>query len=391
VLLACKKNRIIYALDATTGKMRWHHVAGGVVDSPPTVEDQRVLFGAADGTVTCLSLDDGKVMWRFTAAPSPLKAVAMGEVESLWPVHGSVLVKKDIAYFAAGRSSYLDGGLFLFGLSIKTGEVKYRHQYHIISPSRIENTRHETPQKNGQNIADFKTFEAADKSDAFSMVGNVNDIMVADEDSVYLRHMRFNHRLEPQTEFRHHLFSTSTLLDPNEAYRSHWVYSNGDFRLVPVSYEWLARPTKKGQQSFYTFVGSLLVHDHITAWGVVRYGPNGSLVAFNIQGLDQRYARDFGNSRRAKKDMGYGWITHLPFHVRAMVKAGPTLYLAGGSDVEQLLGEAPGGVLQSFLASDGSPKGTPISLNVPPVFDGMAAAQQSLFISLIDGSLVCLK
>ncbi len=391
VLLACKKNKTVYALDAATGKTRWCYVAGGVVDSPPTVANQRVLFGAADGAVTCLSLDDGEVVWRFNAAPSPLKAMAMGQLESLWPVHGSVLVKNDIAYFTAGRSSYLDGGLFLFGLSIKTGDVKYQHRYHIVPPSRIENTKNLTPVKNGPNIADFKTFKSADKSDAFSMFGNTNDVMVADNNSVYLRHMRFDDRLEPQTEFRHHLFSTSTLLDQHEAYRSHWVYGNGDFSLVPVSYEWLTRIKQDGQQSFYTFAGSICVHDGATLWGEVRDGPNGKLVAFDIQDIDQRNAKDFGAGRRHKIDMGYGWTTNLSFHARAMVKAGPTLYLAGGTGVRQILGEVPGGVLQFFAAADGHQRGASISLKAPPVFDGMAVARKALFISLIDGSLVCLK
>lgn len=390
VLLACKKNKIVYALDAATGKTRWHYVAGGVVDSPPTVTSGRVVFGAADGTVTCLSLDDGEVMWRFNAAPSPLKAMAMGELESVWPVNGSVLVKNDIVYFTAGRSSYLDGGLSLFGLSIETGEVTYKYRYYIESPSHIEKND-QAPQKNGVNIADWKTFGAADKSDSFSMVGNVNDVMVADADSVYLRHMRFNDSLEPQAEFRHHLFSTSTLLDPHEAYRSHWVYGNGDFRLVPVSYEWLTRPTKNNQQSFYSFIGSILVHDTITAWGVVRIGKKGTLAAFDIQGLDGRLTKDFGSSRRDKIDVGYKWTTELPFHARAMIKAGPTLYLAGGNSDEQILGEDQGGVLQAFNVDGGKSKGSSISLKAPPVFAGMAAANGTLFISLVDGSLVCLK
>lgn len=391
VLLACKKNKTVYALDATTGKTRWYYVAGGIVDSPPTVANRRVLFGAADGAVTCLSLEDGAVMWRFNAAPSPLKAMAMRQLESLWPVPGSILVKNDIAYFTAGRSTYLDGGLFLFALSIKTGDVKYQHRYRIVPPSRIENTKKLSPIKNGPNIADFKTFESLDKSDAFSMVGNTNDVMLADNDSVYLRHMRFDDRLEPQTEFRHHLFSTSTLLDPHEAYRSHWVYGNGDFSLVPVSYEWLTRIKQDGQQSFYTFAGSICVHDGATLWGVLRDGSNGKLVAFDIRDIDRRNAKDFGAGRRHKIDMNYGWTTNLSFHARAMVKAGPKLYLAGGAGVRQILGEVPGGVLQSFAAEDGRQRGASVSLKCPPVFDGMAVAGKAVFISLIDGSLVCLK
>ena len=40
----------------------------------------------------------------------------------MWPVHGSVLVENDTVYFAAGRSSFLDGGIYLFGLDVATGQ-----------------------------------------------------------------------------------------------------------------------------------------------------------------------------------------------------------------------------------------------------------------------------
>jgi hypothetical protein len=60
---------------------------------------------------------------RFLAAPREINAVAYEQVESLWPVNGSVLVYHSIAYVAAGRSSYLDGGIVLYGLEPATGRV----------------------------------------------------------------------------------------------------------------------------------------------------------------------------------------------------------------------------------------------------------------------------
>ena len=47
-----------------------------------------------------------------------------GQLESPWPVHGSVLVDRGTAYFAAGRSSHLDGGLQFFALDALTGELQ---------------------------------------------------------------------------------------------------------------------------------------------------------------------------------------------------------------------------------------------------------------------------
>ena len=47
---------------------------------------------------------------------------AFEQVESVWPVHGSVLVLHDVVYCVAGRSMFLDGGLRLLRISAKTGE-----------------------------------------------------------------------------------------------------------------------------------------------------------------------------------------------------------------------------------------------------------------------------
>jgi len=41
-------------------------------------------------------------------------------------VHGSVLIVNGTVYFAAGYTSYLDGGIRLYGLDAVTGEVKHR-------------------------------------------------------------------------------------------------------------------------------------------------------------------------------------------------------------------------------------------------------------------------
>jgi hypothetical protein len=153
----------------------------------------------------------------------------------------------------------------------------------------------------------------------------------------------------------------------------------------------MTRTAKDGQQSFHAFTGSICVHDTVTLWGVTRSGPNGTLLSHDIQGLDQRFPKNFGKSRNEKIKVGSRWTTELPFRARAMVKAGATLYLSGGHSVKQLLGEEPGGMLQAFAAADGREQGSAMALKVAPVFDGMAAAQEALFISLTDGSLVCLK
>ncbi|MBM4085399.1 MAG: hypothetical protein FJ272_11465, partial [Planctomycetes bacterium] len=123
VLVANADTHAVLCLDANSGKMQWRYTAGGRVDSPPTIHEGRALFGSADGWVYCLRLSDGALVWRFRAAPDDLRTVVNDQLESVWPVHGSVLVKDGAAYFAAGRSSNLDGGIHVYRLDVRTGRI----------------------------------------------------------------------------------------------------------------------------------------------------------------------------------------------------------------------------------------------------------------------------
>ena len=113
VFVAETDRHALHALSARDGKRRWTFLADGRIDSPPTIHDGRVLFGSRDGAVYCLRAEDGTLVWRFRTAPRDRRVVALGQLESVWPVNGSVLVLNGDVFFVAGRSSYLDGGLHL--------------------------------------------------------------------------------------------------------------------------------------------------------------------------------------------------------------------------------------------------------------------------------------
>jgi len=119
--VASVETHTVHALDARTGKPAWSYTAGGRVDSPPTIWNGRALFGSADGHIYCLRASDGELLWRFRAAPHADTMVAYDQVESVWPVHGSVLVQDGVIYAVAGRCMFLDGGMRLLRLDAKTG------------------------------------------------------------------------------------------------------------------------------------------------------------------------------------------------------------------------------------------------------------------------------
>lgn len=65
VVAARTETREVLAFNATDGAPRWTHFAGGRIESPPTLWRGRVIFGADDGTITCLNAKDGALVWRL--------------------------------------------------------------------------------------------------------------------------------------------------------------------------------------------------------------------------------------------------------------------------------------------------------------------------------------
>lgn len=115
----------VVALEARTGQIRWTFTANGPVDTAPTIQRGLCLFGSRSGWVYCLRADDGGLVWRLRVAPSEQRIVAFGQIESPWPVPGSVLVVEDTAYFAAGRQPLADGGILVLAVEPATGRVRW--------------------------------------------------------------------------------------------------------------------------------------------------------------------------------------------------------------------------------------------------------------------------
>jgi outer membrane protein assembly factor BamB len=120
-----------HRLEARQGnRIVWSFVAGGRIASAPLVHQGRACVGSHDGWVTCLDQKDGRVVWRFLAAPNHRKIVAYGQLESSWPVYGVVLHEGLIAV-SAGRHPELDGGIYLYGLGPASGEAKWQGRLHV--------------------------------------------------------------------------------------------------------------------------------------------------------------------------------------------------------------------------------------------------------------------
>jgi outer membrane protein assembly factor BamB len=209
----------LHSLDEQGGQTRWTFTAGARIDSPPTVHRGRVLFGAADGWVYCLDASDGKLAWRYRAAPMDRRTMSFEQLESLWPVHGSVLIVGDVVFCVAGRSNFLDGGLRLIRLQVADGK------------KLSENIMDETNPETGNNLQE--------KLQVLQMPVGLPDILSADDKFVYMKSQKFDfegNRLaigpnsgdfvkqaSVQRGEGEHIFAPMGFLDDTWFHRSYWV------------------------------------------------------------------------------------------------------------------------------------------------------------------------
>lgn len=80
----------VVALDPATGAENWRRTVGGRINTPPTIYKGLCLFGSYDGNIYAFRVADGKTVWQMRMAPEEARMVSYGQVESTWPVVGSV-------------------------------------------------------------------------------------------------------------------------------------------------------------------------------------------------------------------------------------------------------------------------------------------------------------
>ena len=380
----------VFALDAESGEMAWSRTVGGPVDSPPTVCRGLVVFGCRDGWVYCLRASDGALAWRFRAAPRDRLLVAHEGIESVWPVHGSVLVRDGLVWCAAGRSSYLDGGIRLCALKLPSGEpaIIKRLDAHDAEawPSSSKGTRRFA----GNRIP-----------------GTLPDVLSTSDDLVFMGWTVFDGEGNLVDVPRPHLFSATGFLDDTWWHRTYWQYGfwmRGGFGGWPQAARQApaGRLLVAGDEAIYGFGRSQYdvgnpegVHaGHV---GVIKdgYQDSGridhSQNPYRLFSAVKPKAENLGKGKRAA--VGLRWQTSVPMLVRAMVLADQTLLVAGPSAGQNNRGlaqltEVRPGLLWAVAAADGK-KLADYELAAAPVFDGMAAIPGRLLVSCTDGSVCC--
>jgi hypothetical protein len=247
----------------------------------------RVLFGSADGWVYCLRAADGELIWRFQAAPQDLRLAAFEQLESVWPLPGSVLVQNDVVYCVAGRSMFLDGGLRFLRLDPATGS------------------------KLSEDVLDDRDPQTGDNLQihvkGLNMPVALPDILSSDGRYLFMRSQRFV--LDRSGRFDAQL--TREQIAPhsnNHDEQASQQYGDGVHLLCPFGFlddTWFHRSYWVYGKSFASGAGGY--------YRAGRYAPAGRILTF-----DESSVYGFG-----REPQYYKWTTPLEHHLFAADKIMP--------------------------------------------------------------------
>lgn len=343
------------------------------------------------------------------------------QVESVWPVSGSVLVQDGVVYCVAGRSMFLDGGLRYLRIDAESGK--------LISEVIFDERDPET----GKNLQVHVEVR--------NMPVGLPDVLSSDGKSLYMRSQQFDvdgkrgslvqikgsdlDRGADQQGAAAHLFSPTGFLDDTWWHRSYWVYGQ---RFSEGAGGW-------PQAGKFAPAGRIMAMDDSNVYGFGRkpvYYKWRTPLEYHLFAADKvpEIVRDpVGPAPKAKASTKprakakrragprvqhprYEWSCSVPLFVRAMVLAGKTLFIAGPPDIldeeeafrrvgdpkmdtklaeqDAVLNGERGAALWAVSAEDGK-KLAEYQLDSLPVFDSLIATDGRLYLATTDGEIICFR
>ncbi len=358
LVVAQADGQCVNAFDSRSGQPRWTFTANGRIDTAPTLHEGLCLFGTRSGWVYALDARTGGLIWQLHAAPGPEQIVAFGQIESPWPVPGSILVSEGIAYFTAGRHFLADGGIRLYAVEPATGKVLWTERI-------SELPDHHYYASSGLEFDDF-------------------DLLVREGDAIMMSRWRINpetHAIDVLPKSGFGFFSTGEKSVMSR--RGLWTY--GPSSRIGGS----AQGQKK--RALAAFRENRLYNstDDMRSFFRRDFDVEGGEVLDsewyskrNII-LAQRAGREVFATRNQVLANNSAWSAS-PFDesdpgnkIAAMVLAGNKVLIAG----------MHGGL--TVLSAETGEKLEQVALPTP-LWDGMAAAYGRVYVSTTDGRLICL-
>ncbi|NQU21639.1 MAG: PQQ-binding-like beta-propeller repeat protein [Candidatus Nealsonbacteria bacterium] len=386
----------LHAMDANSGELLWSYNLGGKVDSAPTCHKGMVIFGCRDGYVYNLRASDGEVVWRFRAAPRDSRLVSYNQVESVWPVHGSTLVQRDVLWFVAGRSSFLDGGLFVYRLDPETGT-----QLSVTKVFMIGEDGSQPP-----ILADAipPTDIGGRMATRLDMEGAKPDVLSCDGQRVFMRHYTFDLQGKSTEQNIDHLFSATGFLDDSWFRRTYWLYGS-HYVAGAQGWAWAgnSRPSGRimsiGVDSIFGFGRDKYPPSPGNAHQMYAAGEREFLFRAKKYGIADETAGKQTSGRRSKNEertrsLTYQWSIAADLQVRAMLLAhNDKMLLVAGARGDWITSQDAyegklGSTLRIISANEGKTT-SDYALSSPPVFDGISAANSKVYMAMQDGSIQC--
>jgi len=346
VFCSVSDQHVVCALDGQTGKLLWQYRIGARVDSSPTWQDGRVFFGGCDGWVYCLAADDGQLIWRFMAAQGERRIMVREQLESLWPVHGSLIVDHDRVYVEAGRQTQLDGGLSFYALEPATGKILW--------------SSHLTGQ-GGETVSDL-------------MSSDGNQLFIVNDFSESYRCTQIDpHSGAVQRQ------SLKDKKNPHAQGAIGMIWSGMMGFLCQRVYGNITGVGTEGRRYWYypklgDTLGDLLCADGPRVWGFLHYpdgGERGNWVFCN------------GGATPWKQKLEPNAAGMKTANEKALLHTGDKLLIASQPD-----DKLDTGTVTVFDADTGKTLGE-ISTPGAPCFDGLSAAAGRLFLSSENAKLTC--
>ena len=402
IYAADKVSHSVFAVSMKDGSKLWSFTAGGKIDSAPTYARGRVLFGCCDGYVYCVNAHDGALRWRFLAAPQDKRVFNFEQLESVWPVFGSVLVVDGTAYVTAGRSIFLDGGISFYRLDLETGQSLSSRQWGPRAPDGTEyHQLVSTLQKDAKlTIGGYGLTMPPANNDLLSAKGTelfmASQVLSLDGKRIMTKAGARNEGNE-----RSHIFASNGLLDDSWWHRSYQAYGNA----VEGGYPWASSMNR-------VISGKILCADKDRVYGFGRqakYRRWTVPLEFELFSVSkQPKAETPKNGHPFIED--YVWSKTLPLWGRAMFVTEGALVVCGPRD---LYDEEKGVSLENPLSTDdprlalqqahaegkhgslvkvfdkrtGQEIGSK-DIDELPVFDGMICAQGKVIMTTVNGQIL---
>ena len=340
----------VVAIDAATGKLKWRVPVGGPVDTPPTIAGGLAVVGCQDGAIYALSTTDGALVWRFDGARGKRLAMLNGRLASAHPAPGSVIVQKDKVLATVGYHAWL-GGIAGWVLDLATGKPLARQDAAGVGLDGSVDAAAVRGAKGAPGVANVLNDILVEAADGGLWIGDNNNEsslrLAADGKLAMFRRYQKDFPAAPATMTRRN--SIVAFTSAGRGGSTHpWLQTQGAVKSGDLLYS----------------NRDALICQRVSADGKKRE-PVWTVPAMDLGGIE----RSDANARQ------------LPETTTALIMAGERLYAAGGRY------DGTSGWLCAVGLDGKIVQRLPLPSR--PVASGLAAADGRLFVSCIDGRIVC--